>query len=406
VVTTEGFTAPSGDLARKAAIVGVGETDYAADYRAGRDAGAVRGDDVSLATVAFERALDDAGLQRGDVDGLNACFMYARADVKELATALGIDPRYAVAEGNIMDDIIPPAAVALASSQCDTLALLYAATPRRAAAKRVYGGTTYSGEGATPASYYYFNPWGFSSQAAHWALVFTHYKNAFGASEADLGSIAITLRRHAGRNANAIMRSPLTIDDYLASRYIVQPIRLFDLCLVNNGAVCIIMRRTEMAGDLRHVPVEVAGWGHAKVATATEKLHTLVRERLRPQLAEAGRQTFEMAGASRGAVGHFQAYDASSMHLVTQLEGHGFAAPGTGLEFCKDGQMDLGGALPTNTSGGLLSEAYMHGWNHVVEAVRQLRHEAGERQVDDVTTSMFSLATTDAAHALLFTRGA
>jgi hypothetical protein len=147
----------------------------------------------------------------------------------------------------------------------------------------------------------------------------------------------------------------------------------------------------------------VAGWGHARVRS--RKLDVMVRQQLRPQLSEAGQQAFDMAGLARSDVQHFQGYDASTVHLIDQLEGLGFTAPGTGLGFCRDGQMDLGGALPTNTSGGLLSEAYVHGWNHVVEAVRQLRHEAAGRQVEGVTTSLFSMATTDSAHLLLMTRG-
>ena len=404
VAGAAGFTKPDRELARTVSIVGVGDSDYAADYRASRAAGPgyVPPDDLSLATIAFERAVADSGLRREDVDGLNTCFMYAPADVGEVCSTLGIHPRYALAEGNIMDDVIPPAVVALASGRCDTIALLYAAAPR-AATKRVYGGTTYTDDRGTPVSYYYFTPWGWSSQAAHWAFIFRNYQNVFGATEADLGSIAVALRTHAQRNENAIMRAPLTIDDYLESRYIVRPLHLFDMCLVNNGAVCLILRRTDASTGLPHVPVEVAGWGHAKVSA--DKMRNLVVERLRPQFDEAGREAFAMAGLSRSDVGLFQGYDASSIHLVDQIEGYGFTDPGTGLEFCQDGQLDLGGSLPTNTSGGMLSEAYMHGWNHVVEAVRQLRHEAGERQVTEVTTSMSSVATTDSAHPLLLTRG-
>jgi acetyl-CoA acetyltransferase len=180
-------------------------------------------------------------------------------------------------------------------------------------------------------------------------------------------------------------------------------LHLFDICLVNDGGVCLILRRADMATDLGHTPVEVAGWAHAKVAS--NKMQYLVRDRLRPQFQEAGHRAFAMADLSLSDVDHFQGYDASSIHLINQTEGYGFTEPGTGLEFCKSGGMDLDGALPVNTSGGMLSESYMHGWNHVVEAVRQLRHEAGSRQVADVRTSMFSLATTESAHPLLLTRG-
>jgi acetyl-CoA acetyltransferase len=400
---TRGFSKPSRDLSGKVAIVGVGETDYGKDYRAVRTRSAdyVPPDAVSLADTAFNRAIADAGLRGQDIDGLSLCFMYERPDVNTVCDALGIQPQYVVADGTIMDDIVPPAVEALVSGKCNTIALVYAAASR--AIGRVYGGNTYGQEGATPQSYYYYDPWGWTSQAAHWAFMFRYYQNIYGATEEDLASVALTLRRHASRNENAIMREPLTVEDYVNSRYIVRPLHLFDLCLVNDGGVCLILRRTDMARHLGHAPVEVAGWGHAKVSA--NKMHYMVRERLRPQFQEAGKQAFAMAGLRLSDVKHFQGYDASTIHLINQIEGYGFVEPGAGLEFCKSGQMDLDGALPVNTSGGMLSEAYMHGWNHVVEAVRQLRHEAGTRQVADLQTSMFSLATTESAHPLLLTRG-
>jgi acetyl-CoA acetyltransferase len=403
-VITRAFTKPSRELSRHVAIVGIGETDYGDDYRASRarSAGYLPPHDISLASRAFNRALDDSGLRRQDIDALSLSFMYGLPDVGDVCQALGIEPRYIVTDGNIMDDVVPPAVQALASGQCSTIALVYAAASR--ALGRVYGGNTYGQEGATPKSYYYYNPWGWTSQAAHWALMFQYYQSVYGATEEDLASVALTLRRHAARNENAIMRAPLTIEDYLNSRYVVQPLHLFDLCLVNDGGVCLILRRTDMVADLEHVPVEVAAWGHAQISS--NKMRHMVKERLRPQFQEAGAQAFTMAGLNLSDVDHFQGYDASSIHLINQIEGYGFVEPGAGLRFCQAGQMDLSGALPVNTSGGMLSEAYMHGWNHVVEAVRQLRHQAGSRQVAGVQTSMFSLATTESAHALLFTRGA
>jgi acetyl-CoA acetyltransferase len=400
----EDATMPSRELSRQVAIVGVGETDYGKDYTASRkrDPDYVPSDAVSLAETALSRALSDSGLRREDIDGLSVCFMYGRPEISEITEALGIQPGYVGPDGTMLDDIVPSAVEALVSGRCDTMALVYSAASR--AIGRVYGGNTYRQEGTTPPSYYYFSPWGWSSQAAHWAFMFQYYQNVYGATEEDLGSVAVTLRRHASRNDNAIMRNPITVEDYLNSRYIVRPLHLFDLCLVNDGGVCVILRRTDMARDLGHPLVELAGWGQARIPA--NKMHYMVKERLRPQFQEAGEQAFQMAGLGREDVEHFQGYDASSVHLINQIEGYGFAEPGAGLAFCKEGQMDLGGKLPVNTSGGMLSEAYMHGWNHLVEAVRQLRHEAGSRQVDGVTTSMFSLATTDAAFPLLLTRGA
>jgi hypothetical protein len=208
------------------------------------------------------------------------------------------------------------------------------------------------------------------------------------------------------RNPNAIMQTPLSLDDYLSARYIVRPLRLFDMCLVNDGGVCVILQRTDMAGDRPHDPVEVAGWAHAKAAHPSDKFRSLVQEGMQAQCKAAGDLAFAMADLHRSDVGHFQGYDAASIHLINQLEGYGLVARGQGLEFAKAGGMDLGGSMPVNTSGGMMSEAYMHGWNHLAEAVRQLRHEAGERQVADVHVSLFSSADTDSTHPLLLVRGA
>ncbi len=111
-----------------------------------------------------------------------------------------------------------------------------------------------------------------------------------------------------------------------------------------------------------------------------------------------------MAGLTVTDVDHFEGYDASTIHLVNQLEGYGFAEPGHGLEFWKAGHTTLGGTIPTNTGGGMLSESYLQGWNLIAEVVRQLRHEAGERQIEDAEVSLFSFATTDSAHPIVFTR--
>jgi acetyl-CoA acetyltransferase len=406
-VLTDYLTPPDRELSRRAAIVGVGNTDYGDDYRASRsnDPDYVRPTSVSLARTAFERALADARLDREDVDGLGLCLLYGSEDVQTMIDVLGIEPRLARIEPiPLVYDAIPSAVQALVSYECDTIALLYSA-PSRAIGRR-YGGSAHADGGQIPLTYHYYHPWGWSSQAAHWALIFQHYQNAFGATEEDLAHVAITVRQHAIRNSNAIMRTPLTVDDYLDARYIVRPLRLFDLCLVNDGGVCIILQRTDMAKDRAHDPVEIAGWAHAKSAHPSEKFRHLVQEHMRPQFEAAGDLAFAMANLERSDVGHFQGYDASSIHLISQLEGYGLVPAGGGLEFAKRGGMDLDGRVPVNTSGGMLSEAYMHGWNHIAEAVRQLRHEAGDRQVPDLQVSLFSMADTDSTHPLLLVRGA
>ncbi len=407
------ITMPPSDraLSRKASIVGIGETDYGADYQAERKRpdGWVAPTEESLLTTAFERALADSGLTRADIDGVTCSFTYGGPPAGDVARMLGVNARFAQANGNIMAGPLPVACAAIAEGKADTIAMVFAVASRSAG--RLFGGMTHStggsadpsGEGGAPASYYYFHPWGWSSQAAHWALIFAHYQWKYGMGEEDLYHVARQVRRHAMAQANAVMRKELTLDDYMASRYIVRPLHLFDICLVNDGAVCLIVRRADMARDLAQTPVDVAGWGYSKIKQ--DKLHYMVREQLRPQLRQAGSDALAMAGVGLEDVQHFEGYDASSFHLVNQVEGIGFTPPGTGLAFCKDGQMTVGGRIPTNTSGGNLSQAYMQGWSQVAEAVRQLRHEAGTYQVPGIRVSMTNLAQTDQTHPIVYVRG-
>jgi len=407
------ITMPPSDraLSRKVSIVGVGETDFGADYQAERKRpeGWVPPTEESLLTTAFERALADSGLSREDIDGVTCSFTYGGPPADEVARMLGIKARYAEANGNIMAGPLPAACAAIAEGKADCIAMVFAVASRSAG--RIFGGQTHStggvpdpdGEGGAPASYYYFHPWGWSSQAAHWALIFAHYQWKYGVGEEDLYHVAAQVRRHAMARDNAVMRKELTLEDYLASRYIVRPLHLFDICIVNDGAVCLIIRRADLAKGLAHVPVDVAGWGYSKIKQ--NKMHTMVREQLRPQLQAASADALAMAGVTLDQVQHFEGYDASSFHLINQVEGIGFTPPGTGLSFCKDGQMTLGGRIPTNTSGGNLSHAYMQGWSQVVQAVHQLRGEAGQYQVPGIEVSMTNLAQTDQTHPIVYVRG-
>ena len=400
------FRLPPSDraLSGAAALVGVGETDYGDDYAAARakepdwQAPTPEG----LATLAFERALVDSGLRRNDIDGLLVSFMYGGPDLSEVPALLDITPRWlAEAPIGIMAGPIPAACAAIASGQCDTVALVYAVASRSVGRK--FGGQGHQASAATPPSYYYYHPWGWSSQAAHWAFVAQHYMTRYGSTEADMGSLALQLRANAMAHPQAIMRKPLTIEDYLGSRYIVEPLHLLDMCLVNDGGVCLIIRRADLAKDATKVPIGVAGWGEA--AATANKLEALVVDRLRPQFQAAGAQALGMAGLGLADVQHFEGYDAATMHLVNHIEGHGLIAEGETLAVCKAGGLAPTGQLPVNTAGGMMSGSYMHGWNHVAEIVHQLRHEAGARQVPDVEVSMFSLAQTDQVHPLVFTRG-
>ena len=384
------------------AIVGVGETDYAADYRAGRtgetrqlgDPGTL--DSYGLAVRAFKRALDDSGLRKEDIDGVAVGGPVVHQRVCEI---LGINPIWG--GDGAADLLIPQAVQAIASGACNTVALIYGNAQRSMGT--LYGGSTVTRD--QPTSYYYYHPWGWSSQGAHYAMMFKAHQLLYGSTEEQLGAVAVTLRKHAVLNENAVMRDPLTIDDYMESRYICRPLHIFDFCLVNDGGVALILRRADMAQDLPRPPVLVSGFGRATAEIGATQLRDRMFDLYHAVLKASGDQCFAMAEMTTGDVDHFQTYDAFSIHLPINLEGFGFCEPGEGMEYIQDGRIEIGGELPCNTSGSMLSESYMQSWNHMVEAVRQLRHEAGARQVEGVETSMYCHHGSGGAYSIMYQRG-
>ena len=400
---SELFPRPHTDLRNAAAIVGVGNSDYGYDYETSRIRSERPCHDLTarLANTALERALHDAGLARRDIDGVGFCYFLNDAnlvDAVQAADALGLRPCVSKVMTPIMLGVVPEAVCELVNRNVDTFALIYSAPMR--SIRQVFGGDS---QGAGPMSYWYYHPWGWSSQAAHWALTAQHYLAKYGLREEDLGIVAMSLRVNAGHNEYAVMRTALTMDDYIASRYVVQPLRLLDICLVTDVAVCLILRRCGESLDLAQIPVQVTGWGGAEAQG--DRLRALVVDGLESEYKEASRQALAMAGMQLSNIGHFEGYDASSIHLLNQIEGYGFVPRGDALGLWRDGYMTSRGVLPVNTGGGMLSEVYGQGWNLVVEAVRQLRHSAGPRQVRDLTASMVSLSTTDGAYPLILTRG-
>jgi len=399
------MTFPDADreLSNRVSIVGVGNSDFAFDYETARSR---KSDPVhnmadQLALTSLERALADSGLTRRDVDAVG--FSYFVKDYStftpELASdALGLRPRHADLTMPIMMGVVPHAVAMLARKEFYSFALIYSAPMR--SIRRAFGGDT---ENYGPPSYYYYHPWGWSSQGAHWALKAQRYLSQYGYAERDLGVVATTLRDNAGRSDFAIMQEPIAIEDYLSSRYVVKPLHLLDMCLVSDASVCLILKRTEDSTGLRTIPVRVSGWGRAEAHG--EMFKHMVVNALRDEYQEAARQALDMAGLDIAGIRHFEGYDAASIHLINQIEGYGLAAPGEALAMWADGHMKHGGHLGVSTSGGMMSEAYTQGWGQVLEAVHQLRHEAGARQLRDLTASMTSLSTPEGAYPLVFTRG-
>lgn len=364
-----------------AAVVGVGSTAY----------GSFPGETCnSLALAALHNALADAGLGPCDVDGL----ITMRTDGYEsIATDATIEPGWTAtvpAEGRMTGPAIGLAVAAIAAGQAHTIALVYGNDGRS-------GGHTYGGGGARAAqaaeSYgtapELTGPVGMTSPGAFYALMFQRHRARFGTEDSALSAIATTFRRHAQLNPNAVFRDPLETEEYRRGRYIVDPLRIYDYCLINDGGVALILTAADRAPDSRHRPVYVRGLGQQA---------RLVGSSFPPMdfwhsaLSRVGRQAYAMADCHRQDIDLLQAYDNFSPNVLFSLEGLGFCEQGESGAWVEEQGLGLHGHLPTNTSGGHLSESYMQGWALNVEAVRQIRGGLGSRQVQGAELAQYVCA--------------
>ena len=372
----------SSSLRNQAAVVGVGATAYGSFPET---------DEYGLAADAFRAAIADSGVDKNDIDGLLVCRIPSYFRMGEV---LGLDPRWTLSmppHGRMSGMGIIEAALALASGQAKYVALLYANIGR---SRRVfYGGDEIGG---------YWDPYGFTSPGGAHAMMFRRHMELYGTTTRQLAEVSVAFRHHASLNPDAVLRKPITIEDHEAARPIVLPLRLLDYCLINDGAVCLIMTTPDRAKDLRKPPVLVSGFG-ARDAYRESSIQNFDFEFWRDEVNQAGREAFEMAGVSHGDVDALMAYDNFSPTVLFSLEGMGFCPRGEAGRFVEDGALRLGGALPTNTDGGHLSNSYMQGWALNVEAVRQLRGECGARQAPDCSVVAYVQAT-PCTRAIVYTR--
>jgi acetyl-CoA acetyltransferase len=376
-------------LASKTAIVGVGISNYHRLYR-NPDPG-IKAE--QLGVEVLRDALDDAGLRVADVDGLNTSAIDSYPD---FAYQSGLrDVRFLVPypmSGRMCAVALAHAAMAIEFGLANCVALVYA-TNQRSAGMRYGGGMGEGGGSMYDAAY------GMTSPGAFYALAHSRYLDQYGYRGRDemLGAVAIAIRRHASLNPAAVMRQPLTLEDYSRSRYIARPLRLVDYCLVTDGAVCYIVTSIERARDLSKAPVRIAAF--------TEQ--TALREWFVPEdlwystCRTMAQSVFGASGLSHRDISSFGVYDNFSVAVPWALEGFGFCAQGEGLRWIQDGRIELGGELPVNTSGGMLSEAYMQGWNVHAEAVRQLRGECGQRQIKDCSAVLYTCLAPVASATIL-----
>ncbi|GAA0467674.1 thiolase [Actinoplanes capillaceus] len=339
------------------------------------DLGATGKTILELQTQAVTRALDDAGLTLADVDGI-ATNGISRFSATQLADWLGLQPSWCdstFAGGAVFEMYVARAAQAIAAGQCGTVVISYASDQRSARRRRltaVYDEGTPEAEWEAP--YQPLHP------ISYYAMVAQRYLHVHGLNRVDLASVAVAARARAQINPKAWTygRGPLTVDDVLAAPQISSPLGRLDCCLVTDGGGAIVLTSLERARDLPKRPVEVLGYGEALTHTGMASEPDL----LRTGAIDSGRRAFARAGLTPADIDVVQLYDSFTVSVPLGLEALGFAAPGEGLAV----------TTPHNTTGGGL--AYCHpgqfGVLLLVEAVRQLRGECGDRQVPGASTAL------------------
>jgi acetyl-CoA acetyltransferase len=208
----------------------------------------------------------------------------------------------------------------------------------------------------------------------------------YGTRPEHLGEVAVAARAHAARTPHAQKRRPITLEAYLASDHVVEPLRRLDCCLVSDGAAAVLVTTEERAADLRRAGIRILGHAQAhSLATyaSPEHFETL-------PAARCGPRALGRAGATPADVDVALLYDCFTIAVLLQLEDYGFCKKGESGPFVEGGRIGPGGSLPLNPSGGLLAEGYGGGMLHVIEAVRQLRDKAGERQVAGAEVALVS----------------
>ena len=361
----------------KTAIVGIGQSEY------GRF---LPDSQLRLGAKALKAALEDAGLRREDIDGIAIHLGWPLGvDYDRVAETYGLDLRWVTQtwlHGRFVTSMVQQAAMAVACGLANVVACFTAISftrerqilggPGDTEGAREEGGT----HGESP-------PYGLTAPAGGAALGMQRYMHLYGATSEQLAAVPIAFRKHALKNPNAVMKQPLTLEGHQASRMVVDPLHLYDCSLITDGAAVVLVTSSEKARDLKQLPIYISGMqgmrsGRDEFIFAPRGLGI---NQQRSTNEKPDDLAYRMAGIEREDVDALYTYDAFSPLVLFTLERFGFCGPGEAAAWVQGGRIELGGELPMNTSGGLLSEAHIGGWNSILEMVRQLRGTAGERQM-------------------------
>lgn len=348
-----------------AAIVGIGETAFAKQLAQS---------EKSLALEAILAALDDAGIAPDEVDGL-ASYTLETTDEVEIARNIGAGDvtwfNQVGYGGGAGPACVGQLALAIAAGQCQVGVAWR--SRKRGSGGRIWADTKI--QYSVPAAW--TRPWGLLRPVDEIAMLTRRYMHEFGATRDHLANVAIAVRKMANRNPRAsLFDRTLDRTQYMAARWISEPLCLFDNCLESDGALACVLVSAERARDCRKRPVFVHAFAQGIPRQSQTMVNYWCEDPLRGPAWTCAKQLYARSDIDAGAIDVAQIYDAFSPLVLLSLEGYGFCGRGEGAAFSEGGALEPGGRLPINTSGGGLSEAYVHGFNLINEGVRQLRGES------------------------------
>lgn len=376
-------------LSDKAAIAGIGATDFSKD--SGRS-------ELRLAAEAVKAALDDAGLTPDDVDGLVTFTMDTNIEIA-VARALDIPELKFFSRihygGGAAAATVQQAAMAVATGVADVV-VAYRAFNERSGMRFGQVNTALVDQvNASGADYSFSYPHGMGTPAGTVAMMARRYMHETGATSEDFGRIAVADRAHAANNPNAFFYGkPITLEDHQASRMIADPLHLLDCCQESDGGVAIVVTSPERAKDLKQRPVRILAAAQGS-ARDQYTMMSYYRQELAaiPEMGLVGDQLWEQSGLRAQDMDMAVLYDHFTPYVLMQLEDLGFCPRGEAKDFVREpGALEVGGRLPINTHGGQLGEAYVHGMNGITEGVRQLRGQS-YNQVDGAERLLVTAGT-------------
>lgn len=357
-------------LHNKAAIAGIGCTEFS--KASGRS-------ELSLASEAVVAAVNDAGLAPSEIDGL-VSYTLDPTDEIEVARSVGAGDLTFFSKvnygGGAAVGVVHQAVMAVATGQANNV-VVYRAMNGRSGQRNGQG---VSGQIVTSdlVHWSWYQVYGMLTPGSWIAMIANKYMNKYGVTSEDLGRVAISQRNYAVNNPRAFgFQKPLTMEDYLASKMIASPLRLYDFCQESDGGCALLITSAERATDLKQKPAVIRGITQASTQ-GQEQMTSFYRNELStlPEMELAAKRVYAQSGLQASDIDAACLYDAFTSEVVMQLESFGFCGPGEAKDFIKQGGLDIDGRLPNNTHGGLLSEAYIHGLNNIAEAVRLVRGQS------------------------------